>query len=72
MLKDPIQTLQKIQTSVLLMWGEKDRLISVSNAKDYSRELPRSETVTLPQLGHVPQEEAPAQSLPTARAFLVR
>jgi pimeloyl-ACP methyl ester carboxylesterase len=71
-LEDPVPTLRKIQTPVLLMWGEKDRLIPVSNAKDYSRALPRSETATLPQLGHVPQEEAPAQSLPTVRAFLAR
>ena len=71
-LQDPVPTLRKIQLPVLLLWGEKDRLIPVSNAMDYSRELPQSEIVAFPELGHVPQEEAPTRSLQSIKAFLAR
>jgi pimeloyl-ACP methyl ester carboxylesterase len=69
-LRDPVPLLRQIQVPVLLVWGEKDGMIPVGNAADYARELPHSKVVTLPGLGHVPHEEAPAQSLVPVRAFL--
>jgi pimeloyl-ACP methyl ester carboxylesterase len=42
----------------------------LSNAQDYLRAIPGSRLETFPDLGHVPQEEAPARSLAPVEAFL--
>ena len=52
------------------MWGERDRMIPPGHARDYLAVLPQARLVTLPGLGHVPQEEAPAAGVPALRAFL--
>jgi pimeloyl-ACP methyl ester carboxylesterase len=67
---DPVPLLSRIKVPVLLVWGAKDAMIPVSNAADYEKALPDSRLVTFPDLGHVPQEEAPAVSLAPVRAFL--
>jgi pimeloyl-ACP methyl ester carboxylesterase len=67
---DPEPLLRRIRAPVLLIWGEKDALIPVSNAADYLRTLADAKLVTFPDLGHVPQEEAPGSSLVPVRAFL--
>ena len=69
-LTDPVPALRRIQAPTLLLWGEKDALIPLANAADYSNALPNAELVTLPDLGHVPHEEAPAASLAPVQAFL--
>lgn len=69
-LQDPRPRLAAIPVPVLLLWGEEDRLIPVSNAEDYLAVLPNAERVILPGLGHLPQEEAPAKSLAPAEDFL--
>lgn len=71
-LEDPVPRLAGIRVPVLLVWGEKDAMVPVANAADYARVLPDSTTVTFPGLGHVPQEEAPAESFAPVRAFLDR
>lgn len=71
-LESPEGILGRIKAPVLLVWGEKDGAIPVSNAADYQRLLPRSELVTFPGIGHLPQEEAPQATLPAVRAFLLR
>jgi pimeloyl-ACP methyl ester carboxylesterase len=70
MLTDPIPILAGIETPTLLIWGEKDRMIPVSNAADYLRAMPDATLVKLPDAGHLPHEEAPADSLPALRVFL--
>lgn len=69
-LTDPVPRLRGLHVPVLLLWGQKDAMIPVSNAADYRAALPDSTLAILPDLGHVPQEEAPAISLPPVRAFL--
>lgn len=71
-LADPVPLLRRIQAPTLLVWGEKDRMVPATNAADYLEALPGSKLVTFPELGHVPQEEAPATSLEPVRAFLSR
>ncbi len=70
MLADPVPILQKIQTPTLLLWGEQDAMIPFSNAADYQRALPHATLVRLPNLGHVPFEEAPAEALAPVEKFL--
>jgi pimeloyl-ACP methyl ester carboxylesterase len=69
-LEDPAPTLRRIQTPTLLMWGERDKMIPISNAGDYLRCLPHAELVSFATLGHVPHEEAPAESIEPLLRFL--
>lgn len=69
-LRDPVPLLPRIQAPTLLLWGELDRLIPITNAADYLKLVPHARLVRLPGIGHVPQEEAPAASLAPVRAFL--
>jgi pimeloyl-ACP methyl ester carboxylesterase len=69
-LVDPRPLLRRIQSVTLLMWGEKDAMIPFANAADYLKELPHATLVPLANLGHVPQEEAPRESLAPVRKFL--
>jgi pimeloyl-ACP methyl ester carboxylesterase len=70
MLVDPAPLLACIQAPTLLLWGEKDRMIPFSNAADYLHAIRGSRLVAFPDLGHVPQEEAPATSLAPILTFL--
>jgi len=70
LLQDPVPLLRTIQAPTLLLWGDQDHLIPPSNAPDYLAALPRARLVRLPNLGHVPFEEAPAEALPPVLAFL--
>lgn len=69
-LRDPAPTLAGIHTPTLLVWGEKDAMIPVTNAADYLRYMPQARLVSLPNLGHVPFEEDPVKSLAPVRLFL--
>lgn len=68
----PEPYLRGIKVPVLLLWGEKDAMIPVGNAKDYLAALPDARLVVLPGVGHVPQEEAPEASLAPVLDFLGR
>jgi pimeloyl-ACP methyl ester carboxylesterase len=69
-LEDPVPILRRIEVPTLLMWGERDRLIPYANSADYLRALPNANLVSFSDLGHVPQEESPAESLPPLERFL--
>ena len=69
-LQEPTRWLQRITAPTLLLWGDGDQLIPVANAQDYLRVMPQARLVTLPGVGHLPHEEAPAASLAALRAFL--
>ncbi len=71
-LEDPVPLLRQIEVPTLLMWGEKDRLIPHTNAADYMRALPHATLMSFADLGHVPQEESPAESLPPLQQFLAQ
>lgn len=71
-LEDPAGLLPLITAPTLLLWGDRDRLIPVSNAQDYLALMPQAELVRFPALGHLPHEEAPEASLPPLEAFLAR
>ena len=69
-LQPPGPMLARIRAPTLLVWGEKDAMIPLGNARDYTAALPDSRLVSFPALGHVPQEEAPDQSIVPVQAFL--
>lgn len=57
--KEKIDTmpLSAIRIPVLILWGEKDRVIPVENALRFARALPNNKLMIYPTLGHVPMEE---------------
>lgn len=69
-LKQPQPLLESIEVPVLLLWGEYDGMIPISNAADYQNNLKDGQLVGLPNAGHVPQEEAPDRSLEPIMDFL--
>ncbi|MGQ7828603.1 alpha/beta fold hydrolase [Altererythrobacter sp. Z27] len=54
----------------LVMWGVEDALIPVEAGRWYDRVLPASTLVEYPGIGHLPQDEAPEQSVDDLRAWL--
>jgi pimeloyl-ACP methyl ester carboxylesterase len=69
-LEDPVPLLRKIEAPTLLLWGEKDGMIPISNAANYMAALPHATLLRLPGLGHVPQEESPGSIIPAIKDFL--
>ncbi len=69
-LREPAPLLAGIVAPTLLVWGEQDRLIPPPHAQDYLRVMPGARLVTLPGVGHLPQEELPEQGLAAVAAFL--
>lgn len=67
---DPVVRLQSIKAPTLLLWGEKDAFIPVSNAQDYLKAMPQATLATLPGVGHVLHEEAPKASVQAVLDFL--
>jgi pimeloyl-ACP methyl ester carboxylesterase len=69
-LQEPLPLLRQIKAPTLLVWGEADAMIPVSNAQDYLQALQSSRLVSWPQVGHLPQEEAAELSLQAVAEFL--
>ena len=61
---------RRVRAPTLVLWGGRDRLIPVENARRFVRDIPGSSLVVFEGLGHVPQEEAPAETVAAARGFL--
>lgn len=71
-LVDPVPLLRRIEAPTLLFWGQADAMVPVANAADYTAVLRDSRVVTFPGIGHVPMEEAPAETVIPLRDFLRR
>ena len=69
-LQDPVPSLSSIQVPTLLIWGEKDAFIPISNSNDYLKVMPNAKRVSLPNIGHLPQEEQPSIGLAVLKEFL--
>ncbi len=59
-----------IRAPTLILWGSKDRVIPPSDAAHFHRDIVGSRLVVLDGVGHMPQEEAPQESLAAAADFL--
>ena len=69
-LRDPVPLLTRIRAPTLLVWGERDAMIPISNAADYLKAIPGARLVALPAVGHLPQEEGAQASLAAVKRFL--
>ena len=59
-----------ITSPTLILWGEKDRVLSPENAKVFNRFIKGSQVVIMPGLGHAPQVEAPYESSDVVVKFI--
>ena len=65
-----VDRLPELRCPTLLVWGEDDLVLPVSQAKLALTKLPSGELKTIPGCGHAPQMECPAGFLDTTRLFL--
>ncbi|MEM8800197.1 MAG: alpha/beta hydrolase [Pseudomonadota bacterium] len=68
----PEADLAAITAPTLILWGESDLVVPMSQGKGLDSAIANSQLVTYPGVGHVPHEEAPAQVIRDIRAFLAR
>jgi len=64
--------LARMGTPTLILWGEQDRLEPIEVGKLYASSIAGAEAIYLPNVGHVPQEEAPEESAAAVLELLKR
>ncbi len=70
-LVDPLPILKQINAPTLLVWGEQDAMIPFANSNDYLKAIKDAKRVSFKGVGHLPHEEAPAESVTAVRGFLL-
>ena len=70
--KDPNahKQIPNIHQPTLIIWGDQDLLIPVEIARSFHEDLPNDTLVILKDVGHVPMEESPQESLEAVLSFL--
>lgn len=63
--------LKRIQAPTLIMWGEADAWIPVSDAAKFTQLIPKARVIIYPGVGHVPMEEIPERTAADAQRFLL-
>ena len=53
---------KNLSTPALIVWGDHDRALHYSGAEVLHRLMPNSQVIIMPDMGHLPMLEAPAQS----------
>lgn len=64
------ENIKRIKQKTLILWGDQDRLIPVEQAYQFHEDLPNDTLVIMKNVGHVPMEESPLQSLKPVISFL--
>lgn len=67
---DDTAHLKNLQTPTLILWGREDMWIPVHNAYRFHNMLPNSHLRIYPNVGHVPMEEIPEESVLDLLNFL--
>lgn len=63
--------LTRLQLPVLVIWGEKDRVVPLRHADHFMRLLPQAVKTVYPGVGHLPMEEAPRALASTLQPWLL-
>jgi pimeloyl-ACP methyl ester carboxylesterase len=66
------ERIRTIAIPTLILWGRRDHVVPVSDAARFHHDIANSQLVVFAQLGHVPQEEDPAQTVKALEDFLAR
>jgi pimeloyl-ACP methyl ester carboxylesterase len=64
------ERISTIRKPTLIIWGDQDRLIDVSNAYRFQQDIPGSQLLVIPGSGHVPMEERPREVIGAMNQFL--
>lgn len=64
--------IRQLRLPTLILWGGRDGLIPLRYGEQFRRDIPGSELVVFPELGHVPQQEDPGPTVAAVREFLAR
>jgi abhydrolase domain-containing protein 6 len=64
------EELRNLSMDVSIIWGDQDRLISMSSVEVMKRSIPRTQMYPLKQCGHVPQLECPREFVSVVRNIL--
>jgi len=67
----PFERLRQLQAPTLILWGDKDPLVPVADAKRFDTDIPNSRAIIYPNIGHMPQLEHAEQSAKDVRGFLL-
>ena len=54
-----LESLESVETPILLLWGDEDGWVSVENAHGLNNKFPNSELVLFEGVGHLPMHEVP-------------
>lgn len=65
-----ISRIKTLKLPVLILWGAQDRLIPLADGQAFARDIAGSKLVVFEDLGHVPHEEDPVQTVRAVQAFL--
>ncbi len=65
-----LDRLGEVRCPVLLLHGDRDRLVPLVHAEEAARRIPHAELVVLRGCGHWPPRERPAEVLAALQAFL--
>ncbi|QPC47335.1 alpha/beta fold hydrolase [Mangrovibacillus cuniculi] len=66
----PSTTLQSIQTPILLLWGEQDKVVPLSVGERLVKDLPNANLHVLKNTGHLIPEERPEETFTYVHSYL--
>jgi pimeloyl-ACP methyl ester carboxylesterase len=69
-LPDPNPVLREIETPTLILWGQRDVMISPQHGPRFAAAMPDASLVLIEDAGHMPVEEQPGATAQAVRAFL--
>jgi abhydrolase domain-containing protein 6 len=64
--------LSEFSVPVLLLWGERDRLLDISSAEVWKKGIPGAQLITYPELGHMPMLEDASRSSRDVLDFIAK
>lgn len=67
---DNLHKLAAVQAPTLILWGEADAWVPVSNAAHFQKEIKGAQLKLYPGAGHIPMEELPQETVQDALRFL--
>lgn len=65
-----LRRLQRITARTLIIWGANDRIFPPALGEAYAAGIPNARLVTIPDCGHAPHDERPAEFVRAVRGFL--
>lgn len=70
--RDNTIRIKEIKTPTLIMWGDKDKTISIKDGYAFQKLIKDSELIVYKNIGHVPMEEIPKETAADALAFFMK